>query len=206
MPGRRDVLAGGEPAGAPGGAVRPPTGARPNGFSTPSIGGAGGIRSTPTLAPPAGTKHPSPPDRGPRNFGPGSFTPPTSPTQLGGPRHQGTLAPQIGTGNLPGPFDGAISNFQLPSNLPTAYNFTPLSVCALLARLVCPASQCLAVDPSLRGRGGGGGHGRRPGRLAGGDRRGRCERRLRVELHFRNRGRNHAPRGRSTGQRSGRVW
>ena len=110
------------------GAVRGTAEARPGRGAGPSIGGAGNIRNTPTLAPPIGSNRPSSPIRGgdgPRNFGPGSFTPPASPGQLGGHQQPGTLGPQTGSGNLQGRLDGAISNFQLPSNLPTAYNFTP---------------------------------------------------------------------------------
>jgi len=104
------------------------TAGRPGGISAPSIGGAGNIRHTPTLAPPARSNRPSPPGRGdggPRNFGPGSFTPPAGPVQLGGHRRPGPLNPQFGSGNLQGVLSGTMSNFQLPSNLPTAYNFTP---------------------------------------------------------------------------------
>ena len=104
------------------------TGVRSGGITSPSIGGAGNIRNTPTLAPPIRSGRPSSPNRGgggPRNFGPGSFTPPLSPGQLGPHQRPGPLGSQIGSGGLQGGINGAISNFQLPSNLPTAYNFTP---------------------------------------------------------------------------------
>ncbi len=108
--------------------VRGAAGARPGGISSPSIRGTGGVRNTPTLAPTAGSRRPPSPigsGGGPRNFGQGSFTPPTSPGQLRGLQQAGGLRAQLGNGNLQGALNGAMSNLQLPANLPTAYNFTP---------------------------------------------------------------------------------
>ena len=114
--------------GRSGGAVRGFTGARPGGTTVPSPGGRGNIRNTPTPAPPIGSSRPSSPIRGgsgPRDFGAGSFTPPASPAQLDGRQRPGSLGSQIGSGSAQGALNGAMSTFQLPSNLSTAYNFTP---------------------------------------------------------------------------------
>ena len=107
------------------------TGVRSGGISGPSIGGSGNLRNTPTLAPPVSSRRPTSPVRsggGPRNFGPGSFTPPSSPGQLG--EHQRPHPPGSHIGGGPretpnGRFSGTMSDFQLPSNLSTAYHFTP---------------------------------------------------------------------------------
>ena len=114
--------------GSAGGAVRGTPGPQPGGRTAPSIGGAGSSRNTPTLAPPVGSRRPPSPVQGrgrPGNFGAGSFTPPASPAQLGGRHRPGIPSAPIGSGNLQGALNGAASNFRLPSNLPTAYNFAP---------------------------------------------------------------------------------